>query len=62
MTVTFLDVSDSEKLELQSRRNQDENFCEALARAIRDGLEQAPLGSPLGVNTVRAPGRGVRHG
>jgi len=49
MSVTFLDVSDSEKLELQSRRSQDENFCEALIRAVRDGLEHPPM---IGVDTT----------
>jgi len=56
MTVTFLDVSDSEKLELQSRRDQDEHFCEAMARAIRDGLEHPPM---IGMDTTPGTSRPV---
>jgi len=56
MSVTFLDVSDSEKLELQSRRMQDENFCEALIRAVRDGLEHPPM---IGMDTTPGTSRPV---
>ena len=56
MSVTFLDVSDSEKLELQSRRCQDENFCEALIRAVRDGLEHPPM---IGMDTTPGTSRPV---
>jgi len=54
--LTFMDVSDSEKHERRTRIEQDENFCEALIRAARDGLEHPPM---IGVDTAPGTSRPV---